>query len=86
MNMMMKIILILFCLNEVLYGTKVLSPCGHPGLPFGAKFEHEEDDRKYFDDGDTVRYICPSHLFTYDQTRKCVSGRWTWDQAKCGYK
>ena len=65
-------------------GVRVNSYCGDPGLPPDATLYNVNVGRIRFHDGETVRYRCRPDFHTFSQTRKCVSGRWVGERARCG--
>ena len=63
---------------------RVSSYCGDPGLPPDATLYNINSGRIRFHDGEVVRYRCSPDFHTFSQTRKCVSGRWVGERARCG--
>jgi hypothetical protein len=63
---------------------RVTSLCGHPGLPPDGTLYQVNSDRIRFHDGEEVRYLCSTNFQTYPQKRKCVSGHWVGETARCG--
>lgn len=78
---------LIFIVNSLFFNSssiRVTSLCGHPGLPPGASLYQVSSGRIRFHDGEEVRYLCNTNFQTYPQKRKCVSGRWVGESARCG--
>ncbi|CAG2117300.1 unnamed protein product, partial [Medioppia subpectinata] len=58
--------------------------CGDPGLPPDATLYNVNTGRIRYHSGEVVRYRCSPDFHTFSQTRKCVSGRWVGEMARCG--
>ncbi|CAG2117321.1 unnamed protein product, partial [Medioppia subpectinata] len=57
--------------------------CGDPGLPPDATLYNVNTGRIRYHSGEVVRYRCSPDFHTFSQTRKCVSGRWVGEMARC---